>query len=117
MLGRLGVMCALLTWEVLCSAAHAQLAKADESRESYRTFAMQNDGDARRGETLFTQDQKLVCTNCHRIVGAEKSGPNLDGIADKYSRAELIKHILEPSAAIKPGYELATLVHAIGACL
>jgi putative heme-binding domain-containing protein len=59
---------------------------------------------------LFRTDKKLLCANCHRITGAEKSGPNLDGIADKYRRPDLVEHILKPSLSIKPGYEQSTVV-------
>ena len=58
-----------------------------EQIETYRQFAMDHPGDATLGERLFASNKQLVCENCHRITGAEKSGPNLDGIADKYSRA------------------------------
>ena len=57
------------------------------------------------GEQLFLNEKKLACANCHHITGIEKNGPNLDGIADKYSRRDLIEHILKPSLSIKPGYE------------
>jgi putative heme-binding domain-containing protein len=78
--------------------------------EAYRQFALENPGNAAAGKKLYASEKKLACENCHRITGAEKSGPNLDGIADKYSRRELIEHILRPNAAVKPGYEQATLI-------
>lgn len=83
-------------------------------REAYRRYALEHPGDPEAGQALFRSDQKLVCTNCHVITGIEKSGPNLDGIADKYSRRELIKHILEPNAFIQPGYEQVTVVTKAG---
>lgn len=85
-------------------------AEPGEQIEAYRRFAIENPGNAAAGRKLYASEKKLACENCHRITGAEKSGPNLDGIADKYSRRELIEHILRPSAAIKPGYEQATLI-------
>ena len=87
-----------------------------EVREQYRRFALEHAGDPARGAILFRQHEKLVCSNCHEISAAEKSGPNLDGIADKYSRADLIQQLLEPSAAIKPGYESVTVVTRPGIC-
>ncbi len=83
----------------------------------YRNFALANVGDATAGEIVFRENRKAVCADCHRIVGMEKSGPNLDGIGEKYSRAELITHILEPSAFIKPGYRQANVVMATGRIL
>ncbi len=47
----------------------------------------------------------------------EKSGPNLDGVGDKFSRAELIQQVLEPSAQIKPGFEQAVIVTSQGEVL
>jgi putative heme-binding domain-containing protein len=81
---------------------------------TYRRFALEHPGDAKAGEQLFLTDKKLVCASCHRITGAEKSGPNLDGIADKYSRRELVEHILRPSASIKPGYEQSIVTTTAG---
>ena len=77
----------------------------------YRRYALEHEGNAKHGEQIFRSNKKLVCANCHNITdGKEKSGPNLDGIADKYPRKELIRHILEPSAFIQPGYESVTAI-------
>src|SRR5262245_27896480 len=73
--------------------------------DTYRQFALEHRGDAKAGEQLFQADKNLVCATCHNITGVEKNGPNLDGIADKYPRRDLIEHVLKPSLAIKPGYE------------
>jgi putative heme-binding domain-containing protein len=89
------------------------IARAQEPAQQidvYRKFALDHFGDAKVGEQLYQKEKKLVCVNCHNITGAEKAGPNLDGIADKYSRAELIENILRPSLSIKPGYEQSTIV-------
>lgn len=92
------------------SACPSVGAEPDSSRESYAEFVREHPGDPTAGQQLFEQHRDLACTKCHRLGGAEKSGPNLDGIADKYSVDELLQHILEPSLAIKPGYEATTLV-------
>ncbi len=72
--------------------------------ESYRAYASSNPGDPQAGEVVFQTNKNAQCTNCHRITGMEKSGPNLDGIGEKYNRDELILHLLQPSASIKQGY-------------
>ena len=95
------------------SGAWAEFAGAAEPLgqiDTYRQFALEHSGSAKAGEQLFLTEKKLACTNCHRITGAEKSGPNLDGIADKYSRRDLIENILKPSLSIKPGYEQSTVI-------
>src|SRR5262245_34303879 len=87
---------------------------SSEKIDTYRQFALEHPGSAKSGEQLFLKEKKLACANCHRITGAEKNGPNLDGIADKYSRSELIEHILKPSLSIKPGYEQSTVITSNG---
>lgn len=90
----------------------AQNANPDQHarRDQYTQFAMANEGDSKRGEILFNDQQRIACVNCHTINGIEKSGPNLDGIADKYPRRDLIKHIIEPNSFIQPGYETVKIL-------
>src|SRR5215831_19528996 len=76
------------------NSPRAGAADVTQTIDTYRQFALDHPGDAKLGEQLFLKDKKLVCANCHRITGAEKAGPNLDGIADKYPRRELIEQIL-----------------------
>lgn len=83
-------------------------------RQEYRRYALENPGDADAGRQLFEENKELACTSCHAITGIEKSGPNLDGIADKYPPKELIRHILEPNAFIQPGYETASILTTDG---
>ncbi len=85
--------------------------------ESYRSYALTHVGDVAAGKKLFEADAKLVCTDCHRITGQEKSGPNLDGIGEKHTRADLIRHILMPSETIRPGYEQAVILMRSGRVL
>ncbi|MCZ6793661.1 MAG: PQQ-dependent sugar dehydrogenase [Planctomycetota bacterium] len=81
-----------------------------DSLQEHERFALKNAGDATAGERLFRTHGSLRCTSCHNITGMEKSGPNLDGVGDKFTRKELIREILLPSASIKPGFEQITLV-------
>jgi putative heme-binding domain-containing protein len=60
-------------------------------------------GDAKHGQELFTQ---RACIVCHTISPNDPpKGPMLGGIAQRYSRAELIESILKPSAKIAQGFE------------
>ncbi len=101
---------------ILAIACQASTGAADVTpeqaakRSSYAEFARTAASDPGRGEALFNNAQRTACANCHSITGIEKSGPNLDGIADKYPRAELIKHIIDPNLFIQPGYETATIL-------
>lgn len=98
---------ACLGWTVLAAAI---LPAAETQRAAYQKFASENEGNAIRGEQVFLNNAKLVCTNCHNVTGMEKSGPNLEGIGDKFSRDQLIEQILFPSKSIKPGFEQVVIV-------
>jgi putative heme-binding domain-containing protein len=66
---------------------------------------MRNDGNVSRGKQLFANEQKTGCTKCHSIDGtASKAGPDLSFVGDKFPRRELIRSVIEPSAAIAIGY-------------
>jgi putative heme-binding domain-containing protein len=61
-------------------------------------------GDVGRGREIF-KTASLQCVQCHRVGDAGgKVGPELTQIGKKYSRAELLENILEPSKKIEPAY-------------
>ncbi len=69
----------------------------------YRAVAMES-GDAVRGKRIF-ESKEAACKKCHTIDGIEQlAGPGLDVIGDKYTRKQLIRSVLEPSASIHPDY-------------
>jgi putative heme-binding domain-containing protein len=62
-------------------------------------------GDAARGKELFFKTAGLQCINCHRVGNTGSAlGPDLTQIGKKYSRAQLLESILEPSKSIDPKY-------------
>jgi uncharacterized repeat protein (TIGR03806 family) len=62
-------------------------------------------GDAGRGKELFFKAAGLQCINCHRVGGTGSTlGPDLTLIGKKYSRAQLLESLLEPSKSIDPQY-------------
>jgi uncharacterized repeat protein (TIGR03806 family) len=67
-------------------------------------------GDAGRGRGWFFAETATQCKSCHRIggVGVEL-GPDLDAIGSKYTKPELLGHILDPARTVEPRYVL----HAI----
>jgi putative heme-binding domain-containing protein len=77
--------------------------------EEYRQFALSHRGNRQNGQNIFNDAARTACANCHGLHGQEKCGPNLEGIGDKYARAELIRAILQPHADILPGYETTIL--------
>ena len=96
----------------LFTPLHAQVTGNSNSgkTESYASFALNATGNPTRGQALYNNTKTAACINCHAINGIEKSGPNLDGIADKYPKKDLIHHILNPNSFIQPGYETATIL-------
>ena len=62
-------------------------------------------GNAARGKDLFFKTAGTQCINCHRIAGAGSTlGPDLSDIGKKYSRAQILESILDPSKSIDPKY-------------
>lgn len=62
-------------------------------------------GDAARGRELFFKAAGLQCVTCHRIGGTGSTlGPDLSQIGKKYTRAQILESILEPSKTIDPQY-------------
>jgi uncharacterized repeat protein (TIGR03806 family) len=61
--------------------------------------------DAGRGRRWFFSEGALQCRACHRVerVGTEV-GPDLDAIGSKYTKRELLGHILEPNREVDPRY-------------
>lgn len=62
-------------------------------------------GDAQRGKQVFFSTAGVACKSCHRI-GQEGTdiGPDLSTIGNKYSQAELLESILQPSKRIDAKY-------------
>ncbi len=104
------IMNLIVAFFLLSPAAAGVADELEAQRESYRQYAAEHEGDPLLGKQIYEQDEKLLCKKCHNIRGQELSGPNLEGIADKYSRDALIKHILKPSDSIKPGFEQVQVI-------
>jgi putative membrane-bound dehydrogenase-like protein len=64
---------------------------------------IRREGDPGRGEQVFFRESSgaTACGGCHRVQGrGQWIGPDLSTIGTKYGRDELIRSILNPSAAI-----------------
>jgi putative heme-binding domain-containing protein len=63
------------------------------------------EGNAERGKELFFKSAGLQCANCHRIAGVGNTmGPDLSDIGRKYTKAQILESILEPSKFIDPKF-------------
>ncbi len=62
-------------------------------------------GDVQRGKELFFKTAGLQCVNCHRAQGNGSTlGPDLTQIGKKYTRAQILESILEPSKFVEPKF-------------
>jgi putative heme-binding domain-containing protein len=74
--------------------------------EEFRKKAVEEAGDAVRGQKLFADVKGLACVKCHAVGGQGGAvGPELSGLAAKYNKDEIATSILYPSAKIASGYE------------
>lgn len=72
----------------------------------YQSFALTNNGDAWRGQKVFTDVNGANCVRCHTINGSGGHvGPDLTGIALKQDRGQIIESVLYPSKVILDGYQ------------
>lgn len=101
---------------VLLNAAIDELQAQDNDKQilaRYRTAALQG-GDAERGKAVFNS-KAAACTKCHVVSGKErKAGPNLRTTGDKFTREQLIRTVLEPSAKIHPDHATTTVTTTAG---
>jgi putative heme-binding domain-containing protein len=62
-------------------------------------------GDAERGRRLFFESAGMQCKACHRVgAGEDLLGPELTQIGKKYTKAQLLDNIVDPSKTIDPKY-------------
>jgi putative heme-binding domain-containing protein len=62
-------------------------------------------GDAERGRRLFFESAGMQCKVCHRIgAGEDLLGPELTLIGKKYTKAQLLENIVDPSKTIDPKF-------------
>ncbi|MDZ4851180.1 MAG: PQQ-dependent sugar dehydrogenase [Pirellulaceae bacterium] len=75
-------------------------------------------GSAMSGANRYRESSAMLCRNCHRIAGVGQSvGPDLDGIAKKRKREELLESLLEPSRSIEPAFQSHTILTDQGATI
>jgi putative heme-binding domain-containing protein len=62
-------------------------------------------GDAAKGRELFFKAGGLQCATCHRVSGTGGIlGPDLTQVGGKFSRAQILESLLEPSKTVDPKY-------------
>jgi putative membrane-bound dehydrogenase-like protein len=61
-------------------------------------------GDAKRGATIF---RDRACVTCH--AGPGRLGPDLTGVATRFSRDDLFTAIIDPSRDVAPSYRVTII--------
>jgi len=90
----------------MVASINASLIAAESEKATLARYSKvaQAGGDVARGKTVFAS-KEAACTKCHVISGSErKAGPSLQTIGDKFTREQLIKSVLEPSARLHPDH-------------
>ncbi len=78
-------------------------------------LVLQQNGDAERGRELYSNTEIVSCRNCHPMQPEKSSvGPDLIDLGRKFTRRELLRHIMEPSLRIDPKYETWMVETATG---
>src|SRR5207244_8860826 len=68
-------------------------------------------GDRLRGKKIFNDMTTVACVKCHKAEAeGGEVGPDLNSVGAKYSRAQIIEHILYPSKIILDGYQQTTVL-------
>ncbi|WP_165248736.1 PVC-type heme-binding CxxCH protein [Paludisphaera soli] len=71
---------------------------------------LRRQGDPARGEQVFFRQGSESCGACHRVQGRGRwVGPDLSTIGVKYGKDELLRSILNPSAAISYNFRSVIL--------
>jgi len=107
---------AAVLFGLLLAWASGPLLAQDNSKKILGQYqsAARTGGDVKRGEVVF-KSKKAACTKCHILSGTEKkAGPKLGTIGDKFTRDQLIRSVLEPSAGIHPDHATSTVVTTAG---
>lgn len=99
------------------SKAGADERARDKKINDYTKYVVRHYGNANVGEELLARNKNVSCLKCHAIDGDEKNAPNMRGVADKFSREDLVRHILDPSLTILPGFETTSFLMEDGRAL
>ena len=72
-------------------------------------------GNGRNGWRLFNEHPVLACTRCHQANGeGGQAGPDLSEIAARQSAEQILESIIDPNAAIAPGFDVVAFTLADG---
>jgi len=100
----------------ILEAADAAL---DEAADPLARWRMCESGGAPdKGRFVFETGRALHCSACHSLQGrGGVTGPELDGVASRLSRDQLLAALVQPSAHLAPGFGKVTLTLKDGTAL
>ena len=107
---------------VAAALAAFDKAMAESSDPLARYNVSLEGGDPAAGAALFGSHPAGQCMRCHKAEdmahsGGGDAGPNLAGIAKRYDRRYLLESIVNPAAAVTPGYGITSITFKNGATL
>lgn len=96
-------------WQKWLEQRYPEYRPVNSSEDAQRLLASLKDvpwdsGDADRGRQLF---ERLACAKCHG--GRRALGPDLTGVAKRFSRDDLFAAIIEPNRDISPRYQTTSI--------
>ncbi len=96
-------------WQQWLQERYPEFQPVDSDEVGRRILASLSDvdwdaGDAEKGRKLF---ERLSCAKCHG--GRRALGPDLTGVAKRFSRSDLFASIVEPNRDISPRYQTTSI--------
>jgi quinoprotein glucose dehydrogenase len=85
--------------------AYRKSKSADTLADAFKD-ALLVGGNPRRGRDVFVEHAAAQCMRCHAVgdSGGPQVGPNMQGVATRLTRDQLLESLLKPNARIAPGY-------------
>ena len=97
------------SWQTWLQGRYPDFHPIDRNEEAQKLLASLNEiswdnGDAENGRKLF---ERLACAKCHG--GRRALGPDLTGVAKRFSRNDVFASIVEPNRDISPRYQTTSI--------
>lgn len=93
------------------AAKYKNLSSKNSTSDVYAAYASAlKGGDPNRGAGIFFWNQSAQCLRCHSYDDrGGNAGPRLNGVGKRLSREQILESLINPSAALAPGFGMVTL--------
>jgi len=91
-----------------------------ERPAGFQTALLALGGDVARGRDVFLHHEAAQCARCHTVRGEEAvgiAGPDLTAVGARTDRAVLVQSLVEPNAAVTPGFGTVSAMPPMSALL